>query len=106
MFGPELFAVAIAAAQDTGLPGCLGCSVKCDAAGRLRSFSRPDLCAVQMFAAVDFDRIRAAGIMHSAARLTADALCRALALVAGRLVNERMPMSTKTAHNQGKQCDG
>ena len=74
MSDPDLMAPAIAAAKGTGLPVWIGFSVVDDGNAGVRSYSRADLSAAEVFAAVDFDGIGAAGVMHSNAQITGPAL--------------------------------
>lgn len=69
MSEPDLMAPAIAAAKSTGLPVWIGFSVAHDGDAGIRSFSRRELSAAEVFASVDFDGIGAAGVMHSSAEV-------------------------------------
>jgi S-methylmethionine-dependent homocysteine/selenocysteine methylase len=74
MSDPDLMAPAIEAAKSTGLPVWIGFSVKDNSRGQIRSYSRAELSAAEVFATVDFNGIGAAGVMHSTAQAIGPAI--------------------------------
>lgn len=74
MSDPELANPALEAATATGLPVWLGYSVRRSPDGQLRAYSRPDLRAQEMFEAIPAGDAQVAGIMHSSAHATTEAL--------------------------------